>query len=82
MNRIIFILSFLLTMSVEFPSAHGAESKPDIVLIIVDDLNDWLGCLDGHPDAYSPNIDALAEHGMLFPQAYCNSPNVDRPAPA
>ena len=74
MNRIIFILSFLLTMSVEFPSAHGAESKPDIVLIIVDDLNDWLGCLDGHPDAYSPNIDALAEHGMLFPQAYCNSP--------
>lgn len=82
MNRIIFILSFLLTMSVEFHSAHGVESKPDIVLIIVDDLNDWLGCLDGHPDAYSPNIDALAEHGMLFPQAYCNSPNVDRPAPA
>ena len=44
------------------------------MFIIVDDLNDWLGCLEGHPDAKSPNIDALAASGMLFPQAYCNAP--------
>ncbi len=49
-------------------------TRPDIVFIIVDDLNDWLGCLDGHPDAESPNIDALAASGVLFSQAYCNSP--------
>ena len=40
----------------------------------MDDLNDWVGCLGGHPDAKSPNIDALAASGMLFSQAYCNSP--------
>ena len=51
-----------------------AGQHPDIVFIIVDDLNDWLGCLNGHPDAKSPNIDALASSGMLFPQAYCNAP--------
>lgn len=53
-----------------------AEEKvrPDVVFIIVDDLNDWLGCLGGHPDAKSPNIDALADSGMLFTRAYCNSP--------
>lgn len=50
------------------------EKRPDIVFIIVDDLNDWIGCLGGHPDAKSPNIDALAAEGMLFAQGYCNSP--------
>lgn len=52
----------------------GAERRPDVVFIIVDDLNDWLGCLGGHPDAKSPNIDKLASSGMLFKHAYCNSP--------
>ncbi len=52
----------------------GAAPRPDIVFIIVDDLNDWLGCLEGHPNAQSPNIDSLAANGMLFTQAYCNSP--------
>ena len=51
-------------------------AHPDIVFIVVDDLNDWLGCLGGHPDAKSPNIDALAASGMLFTQAYCNSPQL------
>ena len=37
-------------------------------------IYDWLGCLDGHPETKSPNIDAFAESGMLFSQAYCNSP--------
>jgi arylsulfatase A-like enzyme len=56
------------------PAATAATEKPDVVFIIVDDLNDYLGCLGGHPDAISPNIDALAASGMLFSQAYCNSP--------
>ena len=51
-----------------------ADDYPDVVFIIVDDLNDYLGYLGGHPNAISPNIDALAESGMAFPHAYCNSP--------
>ncbi|MEM7477368.1 MAG: sulfatase [Planctomycetota bacterium] len=51
-----------------------ANDRPDIVFIIVDDMNDWLGCLGGHPEAKSPNIDALAQSGMLFTQGYCNAP--------
>ena len=67
---------FLAVMALAAASPVRAEEKPrpDIVFIIVDDLNDWLGCLGGHPDAKSPNIDALAASGMLFSQAYCNSP--------
>lgn len=69
----------LLFSATHLPATAATDSKdskgrPDVVFIIVDDLNDWLGCLDGHPDAKSPNIDALAASGMLFSQAYCNSP--------
>ena len=63
----IFVVCFFQVESSE-------EALPDIVLIVVDDLNDWVGCLEGHPDAHSPNIDALANSGMLFTQAYCNAP--------
>jgi arylsulfatase A-like enzyme len=34
-------------------------SRPNVLMIIVDDLNDWVGCLGGHPDAKTPNIDRL-----------------------
>ena len=64
----------LLLMGLAAATARAEEKCPDIVFIIVDDLNDWLGCLGGHPDAKSPNIDALASSGMLFSHAYCNSP--------
>lgn len=47
---------------------------PNVVLIAVDDLNDWVGCLGGHPQAHTPNIDALAKRGTLFTNAHCQSP--------
>ena len=70
------LYSFIMVLTVVNceRSLQATEHHPDIVFIIVDDLNDWLGCLQGHPDAQSPNIDALAASGMLFPQAYCNAP--------
>jgi len=52
---------------------HAAE-KPNVVLISIDDLNDWVGCLDGHPQAQTPNIDALANRGVLFRNAHCQAP--------
>ena len=50
------------------------ESRPNILLICVDDLNDWVGCLGGHPQARTPSIDALAERGTLFLNAHCQAP--------
>jgi len=40
----------------------------------VDDLNDWVGCLGGHPDVKTPHLDALASRGVLFRNAYCPAP--------
>ncbi|MHC4330893.1 MAG: hypothetical protein ACYSWW_22535, partial [Planctomycetota bacterium] len=35
--------------------AQEPEKRPNVLLIGVDDLNDWIGCLGGHPQAKSPN---------------------------
>ena len=52
----------------------NAEQKPNVLFISVDDLNDWVGCLGGHPQARTPNIDRLAASGMLFTNAHCAAP--------
>jgi arylsulfatase A-like enzyme len=49
-------------------------ARPNVLFIAVDDLNDWVGCLDGHPQALTPNIDRLAERGVLFSNAHCAAP--------
>ena len=37
-------------------------------------MNDWVGCLGGHPQASTPHLDALAARGTLFANAYCQAP--------
>lgn len=51
-----------------------AEKQPNVLLIAIDDLNDWTGCLGGHPQASTPHIDALAKRGTLFTNAHCQAP--------
>lgn len=46
-------------------------TPPNVLFIAVDDLNDWIGCLDGHPQALTPNLDRLAKRGILFTNAHC-----------
>ncbi|MCP4194850.1 MAG: sulfatase [Planctomycetaceae bacterium] len=49
----------------------SAAARPNILMILVDDLKPALGCYgDGH--AKSPHIDRLAKRGMRFDLAYCN----------
>lgn len=47
---------------------------PNVLFIAIDDLNDWIGVLRGHPQAQTPNLDRLARRGVLFTNAHCPAP--------
>ncbi len=52
----------------------NANAHPNVLFIAIDDLNDWVGCLGGHPQARTPNLDRLAARGTLFRNAHVQSP--------
>ena len=70
--RITIALLFLVVTALSNPAL--AAEQPNIILISVDDLNDWVGCLSGHSQALTPNIDRLAKRGVLFRNAHCQAP--------
>ena len=51
-----------------------SPERPNVLFVAVDDLNDWVGVLGGHPQAKTPNIDNLARRSFLFERAYCPVP--------
>ena len=53
--------------------SQSAEA-PDILFIAIDDMNDWISPLDGHPQAITPNMERLAERGIVFTNAHSPAP--------
>lgn len=62
---------------ITFPAQTGEamqRTRPNYLFIAVDDLNDWVGALKGHPQVKTPNIDRLARRGVLFTNAHVQAP--------
>ena len=76
MNVMIRILSgcIVVTLLAGAALAAGTPDKPNVLFIAIDDMNDWVGCLDGYPGTRTPNIDRLAQRGVLFTNAHCAAP--------
>ena len=56
-------------------AVFAAEPKrPNVLFIAIDDQNDWIGALGGHPQVKTPNLDRLAARGTLFTNAHCQAP--------
>jgi len=70
--RITGLICVLLCTCVHATDEVG--SRPNVLFIAVDDLNDWIGCLGGHPQTKTPHINRLAASGMLFDNAHCAAP--------
>ena len=65
------VVLFLTALS---PQAAAQAAKPNYLFIAVDDQNDWIGALGGHPQVKTPNIDRLAARGTLFTNAHAQAP--------
>ena len=50
------------------------RSRPNVLFLAIDDLNDWVGCLGGHPDTRTPALDRFAKTGVNFTNAHCAAP--------
>ncbi len=66
--------------SIEFSRAQDADrirpakTHPNILMIVVDDLNDWLEPLGGQVQAKTPAMNSLAHRGVVFANAHCQAP--------
>jgi len=68
---IISIILLMLPMNLTFAQQN---KKPNVLLIAIDDLNDWVGYLGGHPKVQTPNMDRLAGNGVGFTNAHVQAP--------
>ena len=50
------------------------KTKPNILVVMVDQLNPAFLPVYGHSIVRAPNLERLAARGMVFDKAYCNSP--------
>jgi len=62
-------IAMLFALLLPLIGSNTQAAKPNIVIVLADDLNaDSIGCY-GNPDTRTPNIDKLARQGMRFTQA-------------
>ncbi len=57
------------------PNAGTGMTRCNVLFISLDDLNDWIEPLGGHPQAKTPNLVRFARDGMNFTNCYCASPS-------
>lgn len=72
MNSLTLSIAALLLMGA-LP-LHAEDAKPNVLMISIDDLNDWTGYLGGYPSVSTPHLDRLAEQGRIFANAHCAIP--------
>ena len=56
------------------PLWAAERDRPNVLLIVCDDLNDYVNGLNGHPQARTPHLERLAETAVSFTRAYTNNP--------
>ncbi len=68
------LLLYLAVLLLALSSGEAAERKPNIIILLADDLG--YGELDcqGSTDIPTPNIDSLAREGVRFTQGYVSAP--------
>jgi arylsulfatase A-like enzyme len=53
---------------------NATQAEKNVLLLMADDMNNWVGALGGHPQVKTPNIDAFAKKAVVFRNAHCSAP--------
>src|SRR5512145_1615901 len=67
------VATLALTAGAVQPTTAQQSRRPNVLLIMADDLNDDMGTF-GHPLVKTPNLDRLAARGVRFDRAYTQFP--------
>ncbi len=75
-NHFITAAIILTTISCQTKTEELQDLPPNILFIAVDDLNDWVGFMNGHTGMkiQTPNLDRLAAQSMIFTNAHTPAP--------
>jgi arylsulfatase A-like enzyme len=74
MFRLVLAILLLPLAAHAASTTSSAPQKPNILFIAIDDQNDWVGPLGGHPLVKTPHLDRLAQRGTTLLNAHCQSP--------
>ena len=66
-NLVLLFIPLLFTIN------SLSAAKPNVLFIVIDDMNDWISLLDPQSPIKTPNLERLAKRGTLFTNAYCIS---------
>ena len=75
--RLLAVLSWSVSLIAVLcrPCLADTSSAPDVLMIVVDDMNDWISLLDPDSPIKTPNLQRLAQRVGTFTRAYCASPS-------
>ena len=73
-HKLLSILFFSFLVFFDAEGQKRATAKPNVLVIMVDDLNDCIEGMGGHIQAITPNMTRLAQSGVSFRRAYTNAP--------
>ncbi len=57
------------------PGRGPSVPRPNVLFVSLDDLNDWIEPLGGHPQAKTPHLVRFAGEAVNFANSYCASPS-------
>ena len=70
-----FLAALILAVPcLAFAQAADEAVRPNVLFISIDDMNDWAGFMDTHPQILTPNMDTLASEGVSFTNAHVPAP--------
>jgi arylsulfatase A-like enzyme len=71
---VVLSLTLVDVRGVAYRPIFNANARPNVLFVVFDDLNDWVGPLQGHPQAYTPAMDSVARRGVTFTNAHVQAP--------